>query len=155
VGKVRYGKLVSSKHLNGAKVRLQGRKAIGAPWVTFDRAKVKAGAYSLHWTPIRSVHLLRVSLKAHGHFAASSSAVPKARISGCAVSRHATHWSMICHTTAKSGAKARLYDDSRMVDTARVAGGLVKVHAHGRPGGHVLVVKHSRKRHAHSARLVL
>ena len=155
VGKVEYGKLVSAKHLNGSTVLLQGRKDIGGTWVTLDRAKVKAGAYSLHWTPTWSVHQLRVALKAHGNFAATSNAVPTAKISGCAVTRYATHFSMTCHTTAKNGAKARLYDGSHLVDTSRVAGGLVKVHAHGRPGGHVLVVKHSRKRHAHSAHLAL
>ena len=45
------------------KVLLQGRKAVGGAWVTLDRAKVKAGAYSLHWTPTWCVHLLRVSLQ--------------------------------------------------------------------------------------------
>jgi hypothetical protein len=155
VGKLKHGKLVVTKHLNGAKVLLQGRKAEGGAWVTLDRDKVKSGAYQLHWTPTWSVHLLRVSLKAHGHFAGTSNAVPKARISGCAVTRHATHFSMTCHTTAKTGAKARFYDGGRLVDTAKVAGGLVKVHAAGHPGGHVLVVKHSRKRHAHTSQLAL
>lgn len=155
VGKLKHNSLVITKHLNRAIVLLQGRKSVGGSWVTLDRDKVEAGKYSLHWKPSWGVHLLRVSLKAHGHFAASSNAVPKARISGCAVARHATRWSMTCHTTAKNGAKAQLYDGGQVVDGARVAGGLVRVHAAGRPGGHVLVVKHSRKRHAHKAHLAI
>jgi hypothetical protein len=155
VGKLKNGSLVVTKHLNRAIVVLQGRTSVGGSWVTLDRDKVKAGIYRLHWTPTRNVHYLRVALRAHGKFASTSNAVPKARISGCKVTRHATHWSMTCHTTAKTGAKARLFNGSTKVDTARVASGLVKVHAHGRPAGHVLVVKHSRKRHAHSAHLAL
>ena len=42
-----------------------------------------------------------------------------------------------------------------MVDRAKVASGLVKVHASGKPAGHVLVVKNSRKRHSHRAHLAL
>ena len=49
---------------------------------------------------------------------------------------------MTCHTTAKNGAKARLYKGSQLVDRAKVAGGLVKVHAPGnrpaRPRGQAL-----------------
>ena len=62
---------------------------------------------------------------------------------------------MTCHTTAKNGAKVRLYKGSQVVDRAKVAGGLVKVHASGKPAGHVLVVKNSRKRHSKSAHLSL
>jgi hypothetical protein len=155
VGVLKNNSLVITKHLNGATVLLQGRGAVGEPWVTLDRDKVKAGAYALHWKPRWGVNLLLVTLQAHRHLAASSNAVPKARISGCAVKRTAKHWSMTCHTTAKNGARARLYLGSHVVDRARVASGLVKVHASGRPAGHVLVVKHSRKRHAHSAHLAL
>jgi hypothetical protein len=155
VGKLKLNSLVITKHLNRAIVVLQGRKSVGGPWVKLDRDKVKAGKYALHWTPTRGVHFLRVALRAHGNFATSSNAVPKARISGCAVTRHATHWSMTCHTTAKNGARARLYDGGYKVDGARVSSGLVTVHSPGKPGGHVLVVKHSRKRHARSSHLAL
>jgi hypothetical protein len=155
VGKLKHNSLVITKRLNRAIVALQGRKSLGGPWVTLDRDKVKAGKYALHWTPTGGVHFLRVALRAHGNFAASSNAVPKARISGCRVIHHATHWSMTCHTTAENGAKARLFDGGHKVDGARVSGGLVKVHAAGQPGGHVLAVKHSRKRHARSSHLAL
>jgi hypothetical protein len=50
VGKLRAGSLVITRRLNGAIVALQGRKSVGAPWVTLDRDKVQGGKYSLHWT---------------------------------------------------------------------------------------------------------
>jgi hypothetical protein len=155
VGKLKNGSLVITKYLNRAIVALQGRSYLGGPWVTVDRDRVKAGKYALHWTPTAGVHYLRVALRAHGSFAASSNAVPKARISGCKVTRHATRWSMTCHTTAPTGARARLFYNGHKVDVSRVYGGLVKVHAPGRPAGHVLAVKNSRKRHAHWAHLAL
>jgi hypothetical protein len=155
VGKLKNGSLVITKHLNRAVVALQGRTSLGGAWVTLDRDRVKTGKYALRWTPTGGVHYLRVALRAHGSFAASSNAVPKARISGCKVTRHATRWSMTCRTTAPTGARARLFYNGHKVDVSKVSGGLVKVHAPGRPAGHVLAVKNSRKRHAHWAHLAL
>jgi hypothetical protein len=155
VGLPAHQALVASKRLNGATVLLQGRSSVGDTWTTLSRARVAAGSYSLHWKPLRRVHLLRVLLPAHGDLAASSRAVPQAHISACVVKRHAASWSMTCHTTAKNGSKVRLYQGKHLVDRATAAAGLVKVHASGRAGGHVLVVKLSRKQHAHRAHLAL
>jgi hypothetical protein len=145
--------LTLTKALNGATVLLQGRKTIGAPWVTLDRDTVQSGAYSMHWTPLRSIHLLRVSLLAHGALAGSSAAVPTAHISACRVKRHPARWSITCHTTAKNGSAVRLVKEHHVVARGKVASGLVKVQASGKLRGHVLVVKLSRKKHAHHARL--
>jgi hypothetical protein len=155
VGLPRHGTLVPAKHLNGAKVLLQGRSRVGGTWVTLDRSKVHHGSYVLDWDHRWGIHYLQVTLEAHHGLAASSHAVPTARISGCSVQRHPRHWSMTCHTTARTGALGRVYQGGHVVDRARVSGGLVTVHAAGKPAGHVLVVKHSRKRHAHKARLSL
>jgi hypothetical protein len=96
-----------------------------------------------------------VSLQPRGDLAASSLAVPPANIWGCVVKRHSASWSMTCHTTATHGSEVRVYKGSHVVDRAKAASGLVKVHAAGRAGAHVLVVKLSRKHHAPKARLAL
>jgi hypothetical protein len=153
VGLLKYDSLVPAKRLNGATVVLQGRNGVGGTWVTLDRAKVKAGKYALHWKPRWGIHAMRVSLQGHRHLAPSSNVVPNARISGCKVDRRAHRWSMTCHTTAKNGAKVRLYKDHTVVDRTKVASGLVKVHASGKPAGRVLAVKLSRKHHSKSAHL--
>jgi hypothetical protein len=135
VGLLLHDSLTPTKALNGAAVLLQGRKTVGAPWVTLDRDTVHAGAYALRWTPLRSIHLLRVSLPAHGTLAGSSAAVPTARISACQVKHRSAHWSMTCHTTAKKGSTFRLLEGHHVVARGKVASGLVKVAARSRPGG--------------------
>jgi hypothetical protein len=155
VGLPKSGELARAKHLNGATVLLQGRGAPGQPWLTVGRGKVHKGAFALNWNPIASIRLLQVAIGAHAGLAASSDAVPTAKISDCTVTHHPKHWSMTCHTTAKAGAKARLFSGSHVVDRTTVVSGLVTVRAKGRSVGHVLVVKHSRKHHAHKAHLAL
>jgi hypothetical protein len=147
--------LVTTKKLEGATVLLQGRKSVGAAWATLGHSTVKAGQYSLHWKPLRSIHLLRVSLSAHGNLAGSAMAVPVPNISSCVLKRHPSSFSMTCHTTATKGSKVLVYKGKHVVGQAKVAGGLVKVHASGKPGKDVLVVKLSRKHHAPVARLAL
>jgi hypothetical protein len=109
---------------------------------------VKAGAYSLHWTPTWSVHQLRVALKAHGHFRRDQQRGADGQDLGLRRhSRHATNFSMTCHTTAKNGARARLYDGGHLVDT--VEGGRGPVQGPRRTDGRAVMSwwsKHSRKR---------
>jgi hypothetical protein len=147
--------LVTTKKLEGARVLLQGRRSLGGTWATVGHGTVKAGKYSLHWTPLHAIRYLRVSLSARSGLAASSMAVPVARISSCTVKRHATSFSMTCHTTATKGSAVRLYRGSHIVLQTKVSGGLVKVHAHGKPGAYVLRVWLSRAHNAHHARLTL
>jgi hypothetical protein len=139
--------------LNGATVLLQGRKYVGGTWTTVARSVVKDGAFSLHWKRRSGLRLLRVELPAYQGLGASSAPVPTANISACRVHRHGSTWSITCHTTAKRGSQALLKQNGHVVDRATVAGGLVKVHASGRLADDVLVVKLSRKKHAHHARL--
>jgi hypothetical protein len=153
--------LVTTKKLEGATVLLQGRKAVGGTWVTVGHATVKAAKYSLHWKPTHSIHFLRVSLSAPSGLAASSTSVPVAHISSCTVTKHATSFSMTCHTNAAKGSAVRLYKGSHIVksshiaDKAKVSGGLVKVHAAGKPGAYVLRVWLSKAHNAHHSTLAL
>jgi len=155
VGLLSRHSLVRTNRLEGATVLLQGRKSVGGAWATLGHATVAKGVYSLHWTPMRSVHYLRVSLSARSGLAASSLAVPPAHIWGCVVKRHPSSFSMTCHTTATNGSSVRLYKGSHVVAKTKVARGLVKVHASGKPGSHVLRVWLSRKHNAHHSALAL
>lgn len=138
----------TTKRLNGATVLLQGQAGAGAPWVTVGRSTVSKGAFALKWKRRAAVRSLRVALQPYKLMARSVSAVPVAPISACRkVNGRGQHWTLTCHTTAKKGTHARLFDGKRLVDRAKVAKGVVRVSGNGKIGRFVLVVDVSRKTH--------
>jgi hypothetical protein len=135
------------KALTGATVVLQGRASTGGLWTTVAHKKVSKSAYVLNWSPQRRYHQLRVVLLPFGKYAQSAGTVPTPFISGCTITKTSSKWAATCHTIVPSGSHARVLRGSHVTDTAKVKGGLVKVHGTGKPGAYVLVVDRPHKKH--------
>jgi hypothetical protein len=141
VGLLRHGLTVTRK-LNRARVLLQARATIGAPWTTLDRDRVdEAGRFVLRAKPKAGHPLLRVELLPHRRFAGTAANVPPAPISACKVTSKGKAWTVRCLTIAKDGTLARLAKDGKLVDTARVRDDAFRLHGRGAVRGHVIEVR--------------
>lgn len=142
---------VATPALNGATVKLQGRSRDAGTWVTYAKAVVVKGEYTLTWKRHSTVRYLQVRLSQHMSYASSAASVPPAPISACRVTKTDSGRILKCHTIAKPGTKAKLLRAGDVLDRDRVSRrGLVKVHVRNKFTGTVLKVyasKHTFKLH--------
>jgi hypothetical protein len=147
VGRVMSG-FVADRALAGSTVRLQARRAAGAPWVTVDRSRARAdGRFVLNWVPKARFHLLRVALVPPEGYAPGASAVPRPPISDCHVTNREPGWIITCRTTAKAGSTARLLMSDHVVDRSKVRRGTIRLHGEGKVIAHHIDLVTARDHH--------